>query len=63
MPTDYIGNYKTGAKGGQLNLKPIKGIKSNHVCDDRCTSAIGSKCECSCGGANHGADHIIKVEE
>lgn len=24
-------------------------------CDERCLSATGRKCECSCGGANHGA--------
>lgn len=28
-----------------------------HKCDSRCTSATGPKCDCSCGGANHGADH------
>ncbi len=27
---------------------------SMHKCDDRCVSAKGHKCECSCGGANHG---------
>lgn len=28
----------------------------DHPCDARCTSAKGPSCECSCGGANHGAD-------
>lgn len=33
---------------------------SGHVrvdipCDERCVSATGRKCECSCGGVNHGA--------
>ena len=29
---------------------------SKHVCDDRCLHATGKvmKCECSCGGKNHG---------
>jgi hypothetical protein len=29
---------------------------SKHVCDDRCINASGRtmKCECSCGGKNHG---------
>jgi hypothetical protein len=27
---------------------------SLHKCDARCTNAKGHKCECSCGGANHG---------
>lgn len=24
-------------------------------CDDRCTAALGPKCNCKCGGVNHGA--------
>lgn len=34
----------------------FKSNPSRHVCDDRCTHARGRvmKCECSCGGANHG---------
>jgi hypothetical protein len=31
---------------------------SNHNCDDRCTHARGDKCECSCGGKNHGIYRI-----
>lgn len=27
---------------------------SLHKCDARCESAKGHKCECSCGGKNHG---------
>jgi hypothetical protein len=27
---------------------------SNHVCDARCIHATGQRCECSCGGENHG---------
>lgn len=28
---------------------------SRHKCDARCQHAKGRNCECSCGGANHGA--------
>lgn len=28
---------------------------SMHKCDARCQSAKGHKCECECGGKNHGA--------
>lgn len=28
---------------------------SLHKCDARCQHAKGHKCECSCGGKNHGA--------
>jgi hypothetical protein len=38
--------------------RPINGkIKASVKCDGRCTGATGPDCECSCGGANHGADH------
>lgn len=32
---------------------------SKHECDDRCIHATGRvmKCECSCGGKNHGKGH------
>src|SRR5437762_3462186 len=34
----------------------FKSNPSRHQCDDRCTHATGKvmKCECSCGGKNHG---------
>lgn len=30
-------------------------------CDARCTMAKGHKCECSCGGANHGTHGVIRT--
>lgn len=30
-------------------------------CDQRCWKATSSKCECSCGGANHGVDHVVPL--
>jgi len=34
----------------------MKSNPSRHVCDSRCINATGRimKCECSCGGKNHG---------
>jgi hypothetical protein len=32
-----------------------KSFPSKHKCDARCTSAKGFRCECECGGKNHGA--------
>jgi hypothetical protein len=32
---------------------------SMHKCDARCLNATGFKCECSCGGKNHGAGSFI----
>jgi hypothetical protein len=31
-------------------------------CDARCTGARGHRCECSCGGRNHGADRSVATE-
>ena len=37
---------------------PVRGrYRADKRCDARCTSAIGHKCECQCGGKNHGAGH------
>lgn len=33
---------------------PVKGTVNAHECDPRCMGATGPRCECSCGGANHG---------
>lgn len=30
-------------------------------CDARCTNAPGPKCECSCGGKNHGTGIVVRV--
>lgn len=45
------------ACGQRFQLEAVKGVLTSHVCDPRCTSATGHKCECACGGANHGQDH------
>lgn len=36
-----------------------KSSPSRHECDDRCIHATGRtmRCECSCGGKNHGKGH------
>jgi hypothetical protein len=40
------------------NSKTVQGVKTDHVCNDKCTSAKGFQCECSCGGENHGKSFI-----
>ncbi len=45
------------ACGGRVLVSEVKGrFKHDVPCDARCTTARGHNCECSCGGANHGAD-------
>ena len=36
-----------------------KANASNHKCDARCLNARGFKCECECGGKNHGAGSLM----
>lgn len=44
--------------GKRVKLQRVEGIfKESVKCDPRCTGAHGHTCTCSCGGANHGADH------
>ena len=43
--------------GGSVELKGIRGFASTKKCDARCLNAVGPDCECSCVGANHGANH------
>jgi hypothetical protein len=39
----------------------IKPNPSRHECDDRCMNATGRvmKCECACGGKNHGRGAFV----
>lgn len=39
----------------------FKSNPSRHACDSRCLNATGRvmKCECSCGGKNHGRGSIM----
>lgn len=44
--------------GYKCYFRDVEGRRNDAVpCDARCTSARGHKCECSCGGRNHGSDH------
>lgn len=41
-----------------VNVIRIKGTYvADRTCDDRCMSAVGPACSCSCGGENHGGGH------
>jgi hypothetical protein len=38
----------------------LRGTYGFNPCDPRCTSATGFDCACSCGGRNHGRDHVVR---
>lgn len=43
--------------GRKVVAKQVAGVRNDDVkCNARCTSARRADCECSCSGANHGAD-------
>ena len=53
----YVGHPASGPDA-ILPVTRIIFFKKNpslHKCDARCLNATGQNCECSCGGANHGA--------
>jgi len=44
--------------GGWVVGRVVAGKYNSAIaCDGRCMGATGLNCECSCGGANHGANH------
>ena len=48
---------------GQVNNGRIYREETYCPCDDRCTSAMGPHCDCSCGGANHGLGLRVRIME
>lgn len=55
------------ASGAWVQCNRTVEFKSNptrHECDDRCMNATGRvmKCECRCGGKNHGKGNRFKAE-
>lgn len=43
---------------GVFRLSLLRGrYVEARMCDARCMNATGPNCDCSCGGANHGASH------
>lgn len=52
------GCFITCECGGRVHLKVLHGKhNASKGCSARCMSATGPNCECSCAGANHGANH------
>jgi len=49
-----LAGYVGGIKRPVTRRIEYKANPSKHACDNRCMSAKGHVCECSCGGKNHG---------
>lgn len=56
-----VGRDEAGRVLPLLRVIEYKANPSKHKCDDRCLHAKGKtmKCECSCGGRNHGRGAIV----
>lgn len=50
----FVGKDATGRLLPLTRSIERPGHSSNHKCDARCQNARGHKCECACGGHNHG---------
>lgn len=46
---------------GQVERDRLVRIEHQCPCDARCTSALGPRCDCRCGGANHGSNRVVAV--
>lgn len=42
-----------------LKFEPLRGrFNADKECNGVCMGAVGPSCDCSCGGENHGRNHI-----
>jgi hypothetical protein len=50
----FTGLTPDGVRIQAARMVEFKKFPSLHKCDARCAHAKGHKCECACGGKNHG---------
>jgi len=62
VPYGYIAGENVWVKCDRVI--EYKANASKHECDDRCMNATGRsmKCECACGGRNHGRGAFVCLE-
>lgn len=46
---------------GRVGSDSLIRTEDRCACDSRCTSARGPKCDCVCGGKNHGKHRVVAV--
>lgn len=61
---EWFGILDGGHKVRITRVVELKANPSRHECDDRCMNATGRvmKCECACGGKNHGRGAVFTCE-
>jgi hypothetical protein len=55
--THFTAPEAKGQDKGRIAFRKISGTRTDHPCDEACTSAKSDACACVCGGDNHGARH------
>lgn len=58
----FTGITPAGQRITATRMIERKSNPSNHKCDARCEDAKGFKCECACGGKNHGKGSVFVCE-
>ena len=63
---DYHRDIECACGGRYRHMGKVKGDRIvnervQSVCDSRCTGARGPKCNCQCGGKNHGTHAVVTV--
>lgn len=67
-PVGFMPVFVQGAgwtkRTAATRIVEMKSNPSRHECDDRCMNATGRvmKCECKCGGKNHGRGSFVCAE-
>jgi hypothetical protein len=62
--SDFSGLLPSGTRVLATRMIEMKSNPSRHECDARCMFASGRtmRCECACGGKNHGKGSAITCE-
>lgn len=68
IPPAYVYSFcECGACGGRIEYTGeverdrLQKTAFTVPCDSRCTNAFGPRCDCQCGGANHGSHRVVEV--
>jgi len=64
VAANFVGITPDGQRVRAQRMIEYKRMPSRHECDARCLNAVGRimRCECSCGGKNHGRGSSLVCE-
>jgi hypothetical protein len=47
--------------GRELRVARVEGRVTDHACGPKCRTSKGPRCDCACGGKNHGAGYPLQL--